>query len=416
MLSDSAFNALLKTLEEPPQHVIFILATTEVRKLPATILSRCQRFDFRRIDPELICERIRYVAQQEGFSVTPEAASLIAAAADGGLRDALSILDLCACGGGEIDERTVERVCGMAGSDYLAEMAGYIKERDTESALKLIDRLYGGSVDMQRLVSELASHYRDLMIIKTVKAGRRPIVCSAARLAELEKQAEDYDIEDIMRCLSAFQAASAAQGGSMRFETEMTVIRLCEPRLTEDYASLERRVAALERAAAGFSGENAPKPSVANPTHKAELNTDLENSENGIKPQAAEVPPETPEPDAEEEPAAPAAKPDDGGDVTPVENWSEVLSVLKSASPLMAGVLKDSKAYIKGQYLLIDAPNSQFRSLINSGGPYKESIRAAARTVLGGIYKLGPYTAVRKAEEQDPLAALADKLKNFEIN
>ena len=201
----------------------------------------------------------------------------------------------------------------------------------------------------------------------------------------------------------------------MRFETEMTVIRLCDPRLTEDYASLERRVSALERASAGFSGENAPKPSAANPQQKNELNTDLENSENGIKPQAAEVPPETSEPDAEEEPAAPAAKPD-GGDVTPVENWSEVLSVLKSASPLMAGVLKDSKAYIKGQYLLIDAPNSQFRSLINSGGPYKESIRAAARTVLGGIYKLGPYTAVRKAEEQDPLATLADKLKNFEIN
>ncbi len=415
MLSDSAFNALLKTLEEPPPHVIFILATTEVRRLPATILSRCQRFDFRRIDPELICERIRYIAQQEGFSVTPEAASLIAAAADGGLRDALSILDLCACGGGEIDEHTVERVCGMAGSDYLTEMADFIKERNTEGALKLIDRLYAGSVDMQRLVSELASHYRDLMIIKTVKGGSRPIVCSAARLAGLEKQAADYDIEDIMRCLSAFQAASAAQGGSMRFETEMTVIRLCDPRLTKDYASLERRVSALERASAGFSGENAPKPSAANPQQKNELNTDLENSENGIKPQAAEVPPETSEPDAEEEPAAPAAKPD-GGNVTPVENWSEVLSVLKSASPLMAGVLKDSKAYIKGQYLLIDAPNSQFRSLINSGGPYKESIRAAARTVLGGIYKLGPYTAVRKAEEQDPLATLADKLKNFEIN
>ena len=114
MLSTDAFNALLKTLEEPPAHVIFILATTEVHMLPATILSRCQRFDFRRIDPDSICDRIQYIAEKEGFTVTPDAARLIAAAADGGMRDALSILDLCISNGSTVDEKTVENVCGMA--------------------------------------------------------------------------------------------------------------------------------------------------------------------------------------------------------------------------------------------------------------------------------------------------------------
>ena len=122
MLSIGAFNALLKTLEEPPEHVIFILATTEVHKLPATILSRCQRFDFRRIDNEKICERIQYIAEKEGLSVSSDAATLIASAADGGMRDALSILDLCASSSKDIDEATVESVCAMAGNDYLLEM------------------------------------------------------------------------------------------------------------------------------------------------------------------------------------------------------------------------------------------------------------------------------------------------------
>ena len=122
MLSLQAFNALLKTIEEPPAHVIFILATTEGHKLPATILSRCQRFDFRRIAPEKIAERINYIANKEGFSITPDAATLIAAAADGGMRDALSILDLCVSASQDITEKVVTEVCGMSGNEYLNGM------------------------------------------------------------------------------------------------------------------------------------------------------------------------------------------------------------------------------------------------------------------------------------------------------
>lgn len=410
MLTVSAFNALLKTLEEPPSHVVFILATTEVHKLPATILSRCQRFDFRRIEADRICERIQYIADKEGLTVTDGAASLIAAAADGGMRDALSILDLCASGSKNIDEETVESVCGMAGGDYLIKLADYIKSRDAEGALMLIDRLYGNSVDMQRLLAELTSHYRDLMIIKTVKGENKPIVCSAAKLKALEEQAADYDIKDIMRTLSSLQAANAGmQSGNRRCEMEMTVIRLCTPSLSYDLASLEHRIAALENGTARVVAPSVP-PKAAPVPEKPISPPENEDA----NPEDGEIPlPEYPA----DEPQISAPKPAPDGGITPVDNWDEVLRILKTSCPLIAGVLKGSAAYIKGQYLLIDAPNGQFRSLINSGnGLYKDSIRKAAQTVLGVTYKLGPYTAAAPKAEEDPLAALADRLKNFEIN
>lgn len=414
MLTVSAFNALLKTLEEPPEHVIFILATTEVHKLPATILSRCQRFDFRRIDNEKICERIQYIAEKEGLTVTDDAATLIASAADGGMRDALSILDLCASSSKNIDESTVESVCAMAGSDYLLELADCIREHNTEKALLLIDKLHNSSVDMLRLLSELTSHYRDLMIVKTVKGKNKPVVCSAARLKALEAQSEAYDIKDIMYCLSALQSAFAAmQTGNRRCEMEMTVIKMCDPSLSSDISALERRISKLENEGFKFmpSAEACAKEETKPEAYESFSETVSENDN--------EIPPPLSEYDAPDLETAEAKTADtvSAEGVTKVSQWGEILRILTSDCPLIAGVLKDSAAYIKGAYLLIDAPNSQFRSLINSGNAYyKDSIRKAAFTVLGETYKLGPYTKSKTQGEADPLTAFADRLKNFEIN
>lgn len=426
MLSTDAFNALLKTLEEPPAHVIFILATTEVHMLPATILSRCQRFDFRRIDPDSICDRIQYIAEKEGFTVTPDAARLIAAAADGGMRDALSILDLCISNGSTVDEKTVENVCGMAGTDYLSELADYIKAQDAEKALTLTDRLYSESVDMTRLIAGLISHYRDLMIIKTVKNAALPIVCSARRLEKLKKQAVNYELRDIMRTLSALQSASALmQRGNRRCEMEMTLIKLCSPSLSSDISSLELRVRALEKAAYSVPAPQQHKETIKTADETKSGSESISGSDTAYEsPEAAvsdaddgEIPLSEPsEPDVQEKGGSAGQKVKDSDSLTPVKQWRDVVEILKTSCPLIAGVLKDSAAYIKGQYLLIDAPNSQFRSLINSGGVYRDRIRAAARTVLGETYKLGPYTPPKQTEESDPLAALADKLKNLEIN
>ena len=323
MLTISAFNALLKTLEEPPEHVIFILATTEVHKLPATILSRCQRFDFRRIDPERICERIQYIAGKEGLTVTDGAASLIAAAADGGMRDALSILDLCASGSKNIDEQTVESVCGMAGGDYLLQLADCINRRDAEGALLLTDKLYNTSVDMQRLLSELTSHFRDLMIIKTVKSDNKPIVCSETRLKALTEQAAAFDIKDIMHALSLLQASAAGmQSGNRRCEMEMALIRLCTPSLSNDLSSLERRINALETGAAKIAPR--PREEKAAPAAIQEPEQDIP---------LPEAPPD--------EPAVQAAS---SGDTEQVETgeWDEIRRILKTSCPLIAGVLNES--------------------------------------------------------------------------
>ncbi len=408
MLSIGAFNALLKTLEEPPKHVIFILATTEVHKLPATILSRCQRFDFRRIDNEKICQRLQFVAQNEGLTLSDDAATLIAAAADGGMRDALSILDLCASSSKNIDEKTVENVCAMAGVDYLLELCDCIKAQDTQNALLMIDKLHNSSVDMLRLLGELISHYRDLMIIKTVRTGKRPIVCSAKRLSSLEKQAEKFDIKEIVYTLGVLQAATASmKTGDRRCEMEMTIVKLCNAELSVDLAALERRISALE---------NGAVIAKAAPITKAEEPKPVEAEE--IIDEDDDLPPlpddsDIPISDAVEE--KPQAKvPNDEGEVL---KWNEVLAILTQTCPLIAGVLKDSRAYIKGDFLLIDAPNSQFKTLINqANGKYKENIRAAAQRVLGATYKLGPYKKATATAENDPLAALADKLKALEIN
>ncbi|MBR6533548.1 MAG: DNA polymerase III subunit gamma/tau [Clostridia bacterium] len=406
MLSINAFNALLKTLEEPPSHVIFILATTEVHKLPATILSRCQRFDFRRIDSEKICERLQFIAKEEGLSLTDEAATLIASAADGGMRDALSILDLCASGNQNIDEATVENVCAMAGSDYLLELADFIKQKDTESALLMLDKLHNSSVDMLRLLSELISHYRDLMIIKTVKKGSRPIVCSTKRLEALENQAKDYDIKDIIFTLNCLQSSTALmQSGNRRCEMEMAVIKLCNPEISVDIAALERRISALE------NGNIRPvKKSVASTPKPVVETSVLEEPDEIPLPEPPEESEEIATP--EKEPTAPST---DG--IAKVDNWNEILDILKTTCPLIAGVLGESSAYIKGDYLLIDAKNSQFRTLIKTAnGLYKDHIRKAAEQVLGATYKLGPYSAEKQAKAKDPLLSLADKLKNLDIN
>ena len=181
MLSTAAFNALLKTLEEPPAHVIFILATTEIQKVPATILSRCQRFDFRRISPAVIAARVRWVCEQEGIQIEPQAADLIASLAEGGMRDALSLLDVCRSNArtGEQDSSasraekiTLEHVrqsAGLAVSDSLFAVADAVLRRDVPAVLQEIDRMFENSIDFEKMCVQLIAHYRGLMMAKAVK-------------------------------------------------------------------------------------------------------------------------------------------------------------------------------------------------------------------------------------------------------
>ena len=397
MLSLQAFNALLKTLEEPPEHAVFILATTEVHKLPATILSRCQRFDCKRIEAEQIVARINDVAKDEGFTVSKQAAALIASAADGGMRDALSILDLCVSVSKDITEEIVTDVCGMSGNLHLNSLSDAIISGDASKALEIIDQLYTGSVDMLRLANDLSVHFRDIMVFKTVSADKKPIICSSEQLEVYRKKAETFEIKDIMRCLDKLSVCiSSMQNANRRSLLEMTIIELCNPELCCDILSLEKRVRALE-----LGGVSAPKKN--------------EKKETEPKPQQKVQPVLPKEPEVLKEEKREEKK-EPGLDETPVEEWGEVMKILATTCPPICGVLNGSRAFVKGQFLLIDAPNPMFKNMINSSSStFRDAIRKAAENVLGEVYKLGPYIAKKTGDDQDPLKDLAEKLRQFEI-
>ncbi len=270
MLSIGAFNALLKTLEEPPEHVIFILATTEVHKLPATILSRCQRFDFHRIPPEDIAKRLCYIASKEGTTLSDDAAVLIARLSDGALRDALSILDQCTVKSKGITLEIVNEVVGLAGSDYLFSLSKAMNEKDSAKALETINYLHNNSCDMERLCDELINHFRNLMIVKTVSKPQNLIVCTDSELEALKQSATDFDMDSILYAIDVLgQALSNLRKGlNRRVEMEMTMIKLCSPQGL-DNASLAMRVKTLENAIANGAEYVPPKaeplPSVSKP-------------------------------------------------------------------------------------------------------------------------------------------------------
>lgn len=407
MLSIPAFNALLKTIEEPPAHVVFILATTEVHKIPATILSRCQRFDFRRIAPEKIADRIHYIAKEEGFTVTDDAASLIAAAADGGMRDALSILDLCISVSKEVTADLVTEVCGMSGTEHLNRLSDAILKGDCEEALTLVDTLHKNSVDMQRLANELSAHFRDIMVCKAVKGDKKPVVASKAQLEILMKKAENADIKDIMRALKMLtESITAMQTGSRRSVFEMTVIKLCNPALSHDLDSLEKRIRLLESGAVRTAPIKAEEKIEERKEEKAEIKAAAKEEKPPVEKKAEPI---------KETPSAPVSAEENSSAEEPVKAWQEIIKTLKTTCPLIAGVLDGSQAFIQGAYLLIDAPNPQFRDLINNKNSiYRDAVRKAAEDVLGVTYKLGPYHKQQVSEEDDPLKALAEKLKQLQ--
>ena len=247
MLSIGAFNALLKTLEEPPSHVIFILATTEIHKLPSTILSRCQRFDFKRIAPEDITSRLLYVAEKENVNLTENAANLIARIADGGMRDALSLLDRCFAMGTDIDENAVSDAAGIAGTIHLFSFSEYVANGDFTSSLKLVSKLHSESCDIDSLCTELTLHFRNLMVAKTVSECEGLIVCSKDELASLKERAASLKLSKILDCIEILEQTSKniKNAANKKIQLEAAVIKMCAPSSSSGAAipeGLEERI------------------------------------------------------------------------------------------------------------------------------------------------------------------------------
>ncbi len=249
MLTIEAFNALLKTLEEPPEHIVFILATTEVQKLPSTILSRCQRFDFRRISVDSIVDRLKYVASQENVSIDNTAATLIARIADGGMRDALSIFDRCLSISENVDEKVVSDAAGIMSKDYLFALSTAFKNKDTSKALSIIDELHNSSCDTERLCTELTNHFRSLLVIKSVNNPENILVSTNEELEELKNISDLFSIEEILSIMNILSAtiASIKVTQNRRVETEMAIIKICSPEVSTDLSALYARIAKLEQ-------------------------------------------------------------------------------------------------------------------------------------------------------------------------
>lgn len=386
MLSVGAFNALLKTLEEPPEHVKFILATTEVHKLPATILSRCQRFDFKRIEPEDIAERIFTVAAGEGFSVEREAAMLIARIADGGMRDALSLLDQCAGQSDNVTAELVGNVAGLTGREYLFNLADCILNSDCAKALSILNELHNSSCDMERLCTQLIDHYRNLMIIRSVNRPEGLIVCTSDELKLLETQALKYTLENIMYILGVLEdtAANLRRGLNRRIETEMAFVRLCSPNLDTSVDALIKRVAALETAMR--TGAIAAVPPAQPPFVTVQTAEGLVNDEPVPIAPAPQIPMQ------QAQPSYPNGE---------LNAWADIVHALKAVNPPLASVLYNSTAIVDGERLGIVTNSSSFRSLMQIKSN-RADLKRAVTEVTGFNFKLG-IKSPSEITENDPL-------------
>ena len=249
MLSVAAFNALLKIIEEPPEHLLFILATTELHKVPATILSRCQRFAFRRISQEDIAARLQYVAYQERIDLDDSAARVLARMADGGLRDGLSLLDQCASAtAGELTAQQVYACLGIAGEQNCAQLMEYISQHDTQNALQLFNRLYAEGKDLGALLDEMACLTRDLLILKTAPNAGLTLLSGVAEDAQALKLKDAFSSGELVRMMEKLEGTLSGftRSASRRLDAELCIISLCQPELQLDEASLNARLTRLE--------------------------------------------------------------------------------------------------------------------------------------------------------------------------
>lgn len=322
MLSISAFNALLKIIEEPPEHLLFILATTELHKVPATILSRCQRFSFRRISQEDIAARLQYVAYQENIDLDDSAARVLARLADGGLRDGLSLLDQCASATtGELTAQRVYACLGIAGEQTCGELMGYVASHDTKRALELFNRLYTEGKDLSAMLDEMACLTRDLLVMKTAGNGGITMLSGVADDQEVLQLTKALTSGELVRIMSLLQTTLAGftRSASRRMDAELCIVQMCQPELDLDAKALNARLTRLEEQIKSGSFTVAVQP------QKAQAAVQEADDDRPPMPDDADAPPEQ---------DAPAPVQTD----TPVGFWSDLCSgIRKELGPPTSG-------------------------------------------------------------------------------
>ncbi len=444
MLTTEAFNALLKTLEEPPEHAIFILATTEVHKLPQTILSRCQRFDFHRIPPRAIADRLLYVASQEGVTLSDGAALLAASVADGALRDALSLLDRCIAISSDIDEDVVRSAAGLARKTYLFELANCVINKNTAKALEIVNRLYGESKDMARLCDELLSHFRTLMLIKSVKNPRDIIIMADDEFEQAQVQSDYLSLADIVYYMDVLSRAyqNMGRGTGDRTELEMAIVKLSSAELDGTVEALTARVTALEKAVKkGIRVNCVPEQvqAVSQPVQSEPPKPEVQKSEpekvQEVKPvvETEKNEPVAPTPKiqgqpAQEQPVLTASASKKAvqrqsvdldaiyNNAQPFPDWAEVVNNMKPVSRTIAAAFANSSAYTSGKYMLIDTDNEMAFELLKNN-ERRQEIRQLIFETTGQHYNLGPYKrpSAKQEDKTDPVDRLVESLQGSNV-
>ncbi|MDO4864236.1 MAG: DNA polymerase III subunit gamma/tau [Ruminococcus sp.] len=404
MLSIQAFNALLKIMEEPPEYVKFILATTEIQKVPATITSRCQRYDFRRIKQKDIAARLLYIASQEDIALTGDGADMIAKIADGGMRDAVSLLDQCSVTAENIDADAVSNTAGLAGRDSLFSLLGAITDSDAPAALAVTDKLYNMSKDLTNLCEELILQLRNLMLIKaSPENAEEIIVCTPEEFGRLKAIADKSELGDIMRRIEALQVCRERMTKVLnrRVEFEMSLIKVC-----------------------GKAANNAPA------IDNSEIYDKIKQLEDKLSavPQGGYQPAETSRstrevftassPAADSEPA-PDTKVDINTvkeeELTPCDRWDEIMEEFRKLNPSCAGSLEGSTAATKGNVLCIFTPNNFFITLFKSNKENAVSLGRAVYNVLGQKYRLQARCTTSVEETRNLAEQLIQKAINSNV-
>lgn len=405
MLSTGAFNALLKIMEEPPSHVLFILATTEAHKVPATILSRCQRFDFRRIKPDDIAKLLLNIAdKEESFTLQEDAALIIARLAEGGMRDALSLLDQCVAYSTDVTVDVVTEAAGIVGKSYLYEMTDCILENNASSAVVLTDKLFSMSKDLEGLLEELINHFRNIMLTKTLEQPEMLISVLPDEQLKLSEYAGRISLSALLKGISDMQECMDKMGRSIdkRLNFELCMIKLCSEPTTTTKASVSN---SDNSSTSGVLAELAKRLDKLENAFNSGAMISSSKSMTGFKSVAMSSS-NIPQVDNSPPPV----------DLQPMAEWAEILEGIKETDKPLWGVLYGSSAFVNEGFLYISSPLDFAAGMMRQENNAAKLVNAIA-VKTGKRYKIRIKSNVIKQDDNsvDVLDDILSKAKSMGV-
>ena len=376
MLSASAFNALLKTLEEPPEHVIFILATTELQKLPATIISRCQRFDFRRIATDVLVNRLTYIAKEEGIALDAESARMLAKLAQGGMRDAISLLELCAGGGRAVTPDVVAETVGITGREAMMDTVRAVAESNYDALFEQIAAVVRSSKDISVFWQDLISIWRDMLILKTTQNAAAYLDLTDHEAAEMKNITSLFRKETLIRhCKLLEEALFAMQKSNSvkRVIAEMTLVRMCDAALDTSPEAMLSRIAQLEErldtGAVAIAVQKQEKTEKQAPVVQKQTETVQKTEEKTA-------------PVAEKKPIAPVVASAPTRTLRTIRNWMEVVERISRSDPMRASFVKSSRAFEGEDGKVIVRFADSFSLQMMEQGEARDRLRTSVSAIL----------------------------------